>query len=61
MKLIADLLRRVWLRNQSASDTEIPVMADNSMDRSSMADFVRILEAENQDGTAQELGVDRFP
>jgi hypothetical protein len=56
MKQIADLLRRVWRRNQPASDTEVPTVADNG-DRSSMADFVRILEAEDQDGAAQ---VDRF-
>ena len=47
MKQIADLLRRVW-QNQPASNNQIPMMADNR-DRSSMADFVRILQAYDQD------------
>ena len=43
MKLIVDLLRRVWQRNQSTSDSNA-VRAGSDGDRSSMADFVRILQ-----------------
>jgi hypothetical protein len=49
MKNIADLLFRVWQRRQPASNTQVAVMAENP-DRSSMADFVRILQAYDQDG-----------
>jgi hypothetical protein len=48
MKKIADLLPRVWQSGRSASTTQAPVMAENR-DRSSMADFVRILQAYDQD------------
>jgi len=48
MEHIADLLRRVWLRSQPASNTQVAAMAENR-DRSSMADFVRILQAYDQD------------
>ncbi len=48
MKNIADLLMRVWQRSQPASNTQVAVMAEN-WDRSSMADFVRILQSYNQD------------
>ena len=48
MKNIADLLLRVWQRSQPASNTQVAVMAENR-DRSSMADFVRILQAYDQD------------
>jgi hypothetical protein len=44
MEQIADLLRRVWQRRQPASITQVAAMAENH-DRSSMADFVRILQA----------------
>jgi hypothetical protein len=44
MKNIADLLLRVWQRSQPTFDTQVAVMAENR-DRSSMADFVRILQA----------------
>jgi hypothetical protein len=44
MKQIADLLGRVWQRSQPASNTRVAVMVENR-DRSSMADFVRILQA----------------
>jgi hypothetical protein len=44
MKQIADLLRRVWQSSQPASHTQVAVMVENR-DRSSMADFVRILQA----------------
>ncbi len=48
MEQIADLLRWVWQRSQSASNTPVAVMTENR-DRSSMADFVRILQAYDQD------------
>jgi hypothetical protein len=48
MKKIADLLLRVWQGSQSASNTQVAVMAENR-DQSSMADFVRILQAYDQD------------
>ncbi len=48
MKNISDLLLRVWQRSQPASNTQVAVMAENR-DRSSMADFVRILHSYNQD------------
>jgi len=46
MKLIADLLWRVWPSSQPAS-TPTPNVADDR-DRSSMADFVSILQAHDQ-------------
>ena len=48
MKNIADLLMRVWQSSQPASNTQVAVMVENR-DRSSMADFVRILQAYDQD------------
>jgi hypothetical protein len=48
MKHIADLLLRVWQRSQPASNTPVAVMTENR-DRSSMADFVRILQAYDRD------------
>ncbi len=48
MKKISDLLSRVWQTSQPASNTQAAVTADNR-DRSSMADFVRILQAYDQD------------
>jgi hypothetical protein len=48
MKDIADLLMRFWQGSQPASDTQVAVMA-KTQDRSSMADFVRILQAYDQD------------
>ena len=48
MKNIADLLLRVWQRSQPASNTQVAVRVENR-DRSSMADFVRILQAYDQD------------
>ena len=48
MEQIADLLRCVWQRSQPASNTPVAVMTEN-LDRSSMADFVRILQAYDQD------------
>ncbi|MET4067051.1 hypothetical protein ABID58_001834 [Bradyrhizobium sp. S3.2.6] len=44
---IADLLMRLWQGSQPASNTQVAAMADNR-DRSSMADFVRILQACDQ-------------
>jgi len=48
MKNIADLLMWFWQGNQPASNTQVAVMAENR-DRSSMADFVRILQAYDQE------------
>jgi len=45
---IADLLVRFWQGTQPASDTQVAAVAENR-DRSSMADFVRILQAYDQD------------
>ncbi|WP_271572347.1 hypothetical protein [Bradyrhizobium sp. CCBAU 11386] len=47
MRNIADFLMRVWQRNQPASNAQVVAMAENG-DRSSMADFVRILQAYDQ-------------
>jgi hypothetical protein len=48
MKDIAALLLRVWQRSQPACNTQVAVVAENR-DRSSTADFVRILQAYDQD------------
>jgi hypothetical protein len=48
MKGITDLLLGIWKRGQPASNTQIAVKAENR-DRSSMADFVRILQMYDQD------------
>ncbi|WP_314945372.1 hypothetical protein [Bradyrhizobium cosmicum] len=47
MKNIADLLMRFWQGSQRASNTQVAAMVE-SRDRSSMADFVRILQAYDQ-------------
>ncbi|MDH2343461.1 hypothetical protein QCM77_31010 [Bradyrhizobium sp. SSUT18] len=47
MRNIADLVMRFWQGSQPASNTQVAVMAENR-DRSSMADFVRILQAYDQ-------------
>ena len=47
MKNIVDLLMRFWQGSQAASNTQIAAMVENR-DRSSMADFVRILQAYDQ-------------
>jgi hypothetical protein len=52
---IADLLLRVWQRSQPESNTQVAVMAENR-DRSSMADFVRILQAYDQDRYGRSEG-----
>jgi len=49
MKQIADLVRRLW-QSQPAPNFQMPIAADNR-DRSSMADFVRILQAYDRDCT----------
>jgi hypothetical protein len=48
MKDIADLLMRLWQGSQPASNTQVAAGIKNQ-DRSSMADFVRILQAYDQD------------
>jgi hypothetical protein len=55
MKNIADLLLRVWQRSQAASNTQVAVMTENR-DQSSMADFVRILQAYDQDRYGRSEG-----
>jgi hypothetical protein len=47
MKTITDLLRRVLQGSQPGPNTQTPIMADHR-DRSSMADFVRILQAHDR-------------
>jgi hypothetical protein len=47
MKQIADIVRRLW-QSQPAPNFQMPITAD-SRDRSSMADFVRILQAYDRD------------
>ncbi|WP_193409776.1 hypothetical protein [Bradyrhizobium sp. CCGE-LA001] len=47
MRNIADLLARFWQGNQPASDPRAAAMAEHR-DQSSMADFVRILQAYDQ-------------
>jgi len=47
MRNIADLLTRFWQGRQPVSDAQVEVMTENR-DRSSMADFVRILQAYDQ-------------
>ncbi|MDA9397903.1 hypothetical protein XH79_03435 [Bradyrhizobium sp. CCBAU 45389] len=48
MRNITDLLVRFWHGSQPASDTQVAAVPENR-DRSSMADFVRILQAYDQD------------
>jgi hypothetical protein len=48
MKNIADLLTWFWQGSQPVSNTQVAAMAENR-DRSSMADFVRILQAYDQE------------
>lgn len=48
MRNIADLLMRYWQGSQSTANTEVASIAENR-DRSSMADFVRILQSYDQD------------
>jgi len=48
MKNIVDLLLRFWRGSQPGSNTQAAVMTENR-DQSSLADFVRILQAYDQD------------
>jgi hypothetical protein len=48
MHLIVEFLRRVWQRGQPDTNA-YAVRARESDDRSSMADFVRILRAHDRD------------
>lgn len=48
MRNIADLLMWFWQGSRPASNTQVAAMAENR-DQSSMADFVRILQAYDQD------------
>jgi hypothetical protein len=47
MKQIADLVRRLW-QSQPASNFQMQLTPDNR-DRSSIAEFVRILQAYDRD------------
>ena len=47
MKNVADLLMRFWQGSQPASNVQVAAMVENR-DQSSMADFVRILQAYDQ-------------
>ncbi|MET4279378.1 MULTISPECIES: hypothetical protein [unclassified Bradyrhizobium] len=49
MRNIADLVMRFWQGSQPASDSQVTAMAE-SQDQSSMAEFVRILQAYDQAG-----------
>ncbi|MBR0826727.1 hypothetical protein JQ596_14350 [Bradyrhizobium manausense] len=48
MKLIVELLRRVWHRSWTDTDA-YAVRANDGGDHSSMADFVRILQMHDRD------------
>ena len=45
---IADLLIRFWQGSRPASNAQVAVVTDRDRDRSSMAEFVRILQAYDQ-------------
>ena len=47
MRNVADILMRFWAGRRHASNSRIAVMVENR-DRSSMADFVRILQVYDQ-------------
>ncbi|GLR90741.1 hypothetical protein [Bradyrhizobium iriomotense] len=49
MKQIVDLLKRVWQRGRPETDGYI-LRASEGDDRSSMADFVRILQMHDREG-----------
>jgi hypothetical protein len=57
MRQVSHLLRRVWRAEQSASNFENQVEA-GEQDRSSMADFVRILQAAQDQVTSRSPSVD---
>jgi hypothetical protein len=48
MRNVTDRLMRLWQGSQRASNTQVVAMIENR-DRSSMADFVRILQVYDQD------------
>ncbi len=48
MKLIVDLLRWLWPRRQPASEGSVLSVAEGA-DRTSMADFVRILRMHDEE------------
>ena len=48
MRNVADLLMRFWQGRQPASNTQVAARVENR-DRSSMAEFVRILQLYDQD------------
>jgi hypothetical protein len=48
MKLIAELVRRALQRGKTGPTSEMARRSDNQ-DRSSMSDFVRILQAHDRD------------
>jgi hypothetical protein len=52
MRLIATLLQRVWQR-KSANETDAAARFADRRDRSSMADFVRILQAQDRQHSDQ--------
>lgn len=60
MKNLADLLIRLWQGSQPASNTQVAAMAENR-DRSSMADFVRILQAPTIKTSTAGVRGDRIP
>jgi len=47
MRNVADVVMRFWAGRRPASTTQVTVMVENR-DRSSMADFVRILQIYDQ-------------
>jgi hypothetical protein len=51
MMLIATFIQRVWRRGQKANETDAARRFSDSRDRSSMADFVRILQAHDHQQT----------
>ncbi|WP_407192678.1 hypothetical protein [Bradyrhizobium sp. STM 3566] len=55
MRNIADLLVRFWQANQPASDIQVAAVAEHR-DQSSMADFVRILQAYDRDQWGDRVG-----
>jgi hypothetical protein len=52
MRLIATLIQRVWPR-QTANETDSAARFADRRDRSSMADFVRILQAQDRQHSDQ--------
>lgn len=48
MRLITILLQRIWQRGRSAIEIDTTTRFADHRDRSSMADFVRILQAQDR-------------